>query len=172
MLRMLGVVLVIGACTALGLAARQRLAKRVGAITRLIHAFDFLIAEMQANQTPLPALVSMLSQQEPDGASVFFRRLQSRMEKNDGLSFCYHWQRTARDTAAELGLEAAETEVLRQASAYLGRYQAEQQLAGLLHTRKDLDAICRQASRALDTKGSIYRTCGIAVGVVVVLLML
>lgn len=172
MLRMLGMVLVIGACTALGLSARQKLVRRVNVITQMIQAFDFLIAEMQTNRTPLPSLISMLSQQDLPGASVFFDRLRARLERNDGLSFSYHWQRTAGEVSAEIGLEQAETDVLRQASSYLGRYQAEQQLAGLQHTKQDLAAIGRQAQQSLTTKGSIYRTCGIAVGVVVVLLML
>lgn len=172
MLRMLGVVLVIGSCTALGLSARQRLAHRVRTLTQLIQAFDFILAELKENQTPLPQLISMLAQEDLGEAKRFFRVLQTRMQRNPELSFPYHWQTAARDLAVDLGLEADEIEILRRAASYLGRYQVEQQAAGLAHTREQLHGICRQACQSLQTKGNIYRTCGIAAGVVVVLIML
>ena len=172
MLRMLGMVLVVGASTTLGLSARQRLSHRVRSLTQFIQAFDLLIAEMQSNQTPLPQLISMLTQEDIGESTRFFKILQKRMQTNADLSFSYHWQTTARDLAEDLGLESGEVEALRQAASYLGRYQAEQQLTGLMHTREQLVGICRQARQMLETKGNLYRTCGIAVGVVVVLMML
>ena len=172
MLKMLGTVLVIGACTALGLSARQQLARRVRNLTQLVQAFDLLLAEIGTNSTPLPQLMEQMSHEDLGEIRCFFAVLCRRMAQNRDLSFPYHWQSTARDLAEDLGLAPPETDLLRQTASYLGRYQTAQQIAGLTHTRTQLQGVLGKAQAALDGKGTLYRTCGVAVGIVVVLLML
>lgn len=172
MLQMLGIVLVIGSCTALGLSARQRLVRRVRALTQFLRAFDLILTEMRANQTPLPQLIDRLCGEELGEVRRFFVSLQKRMQRQSEFSFSHHWQAAARDLAEPLGLGREEVEALRHAALYLGRYQAEQQIDGLQYTRAQLEGICKEARQALQTKGNLYRTCGIAAGVALVLMML
>lgn len=172
MLKLLGVVLIIGASTALGFSARQRLVRRVAVLTQLIRALDMMAAEVSERQTPLPEIIRLLTMEGGEDSRRFFREMHERIARGDGLSFSYRWQTTARDLAEELGLESDETDILRDAAAYLGRYQAEQQVFGLQQTRARLEAVRIQAGEMLKTKGSVYRACGIAAGVVTVLVML
>ena len=172
MLRLLGTVLVIGACSALGFSARQRLVQRVRALGQMIQARDQMPADLGERQTPLPEIIAQLKEEGGADSRRSFAEVSRRLRQEDGLSFAYRWQTTARDLAPELGLEAEETSVLRDAAAYLGRYQAEQQLFGLRQTRARLESIRVQACNELRAKGSVYRTCGIAAGIVTVLMML
>lgn len=172
MLKLLGVVLIIGASTALGFSARQRLARRVSVLSQFIQALDIMASEVSERQTPLPDIIRQLSAEGGEDSRHFFQELHHRIARGDGLSFSYRWQTTARDLADELGLESDETDILRDAAIYLGRYHAEQQLFGLQQTRARLEAVRQQAGEALKTKGSVYRACGIAAGVVTVLVML
>lgn len=172
MLRLIGTILVVGASAALGISARQRLVQRVRVLEQLIESLHRIAAELDERQTPLPELIGWLAQEGGPDSRKFFAEMQRRIRTEDGLSFPYRWQTTARDMAPELGLADEETAVLRNAAAYLGRYQAEQQLFGLRHTSARLEAIHAQAVRELQAKGSVYRACGIAAGVVAVLMML
>lgn len=172
MLRLLGTVLVIGACSALGFSAKQRLARRVRVLDQMIQALDWMAAELGERQTPLPEIIAQLKEEGGTDSRRFFAEVFRRIRQENGLSFSYRWQTTARDIAPELGLEEEETAVLRDAAAYLGRYQTEQQLFGLRQTRARLETIRVQACHELQTKGGVYRTCGIAAGIVTVLMML
>lgn len=172
MLRLIGSVLVIGASTALGLSARQRIIRRANVLAQLIQAIDFIAAELSERQTPLPEIIRGLTREGGVDSRCFFTEMDRRIRQEDGLSFSYRWQTTARDMAEELGLENDEIAVLRDAALYLGRYQTEQQLFGLQQTRARLEAIRVHVCDELKTKGSIYRTCGIAAGIVTVLMML
>ena len=171
MLRLLGTILVIGACGALGFSARQRLARRASVLNQLIQALDVMAAELSERQTPLPDIIAQLQEEGGEESRRFFSEIHRRIHQEDGLSFSYRWQTTARDMAPELGLEEDETSILRDAAVYLGRYQTEQQLFGLQQTRARLESIRVQACNELETKGSIYRTCGSAAGIVPVLMM-
>ena len=172
MLKLLGIVLIVGASTALGFSARQQLARRVSVLTQMIRALDIMAAEVESRQTPLPEIILQLTTEGGEDSRQFFTELYARLSSGDGLSFSYRWQTTARDLAEELGMETEETDILRDAAAYLGRYQTEQQLFGLQQTRMRLETVCKQAGEVLQTKGSVYRACGIAAGVVTVLIML
>ena len=77
-----------------------------------------------------------------------------------------------RDLRSELGLEETDAQALRQCAGYLGRYQTEQQLAGLQHTRTELERARENACAALGSRGRFYRTCGLAAGIVTVLVLL
>lgn len=172
MLKLLGVVLIIGASTALGFSAKQRLARRVSVLTQFIQVLDVMAAEVAERQTPLPDIIYQLTTEGGEDSKRFFTELHQRITQEDGLSFSYRWQTTARDLADELGLENDEVQILRDAATYLGRYQADQQIFGFRDTRARLEAVRLHASELLKTKGSVYRACGIAAGVVTVLVML
>lgn len=172
MLKLLGAVLIVGSCGSLGLAARQKLSIRITAITALMDALDFIAAELSYQQTPLPEIVTQLATDHRRIVSRLFQEMKSRMEQGAGMSLTYHWQTSIRDMRVDLGLELEEAEILRDAANYLGRYQAQQQLAGLTHTRQRLETVRAQACEALRSKGNVYRTCGIAVGIMAVLIML
>lgn len=172
MLKLLGAVLIVGACTSLGMAAKQRLAGRIAAITSLLDALDTIAAELSYQQTPLPEIIAQLRGSHNRTIARLFTEMSARAERGGGMSLSYHWQTAVRDLYAELGMEAAEAEILRDAAAYLGRYRLEQQLTGIAHTRQRLEAVRAEACEALRSKGNIYRTCGVAVGIVTVLVML
>ena len=63
MLRLLGTILVIGACGALGFSARQRLARRASVLNQLIQALDVMAAELSERQTPLPDIIAQLQEE-------------------------------------------------------------------------------------------------------------
>ncbi len=98
--------------------------------------------------------------------------LFDRLSRNDGLSLAYKWSRALRETGPACGLKSEEIGVLCDASAFLGRYDSEQQLQSLRLTRSRLDAVRGEAAEDLKNKGNLYRTCGLALGLLAVIVLL
>ena len=94
------------------------------------------------------------------------------MDKAPGMSLGYHWSSAVRDLADELNLGQDAAAILRDASAFLGRYDAGQQLQCLSYTAARLEACRREACAAYKRHGNVYRTCGIAAGIFVVLILI
>lgn len=170
MLQALGAVLVISSSTALGISVRQRLLKRSNTISHWIFSIDLITAEIEQNHTPLPEIIKMLSEQGSMLLRPVFSEMLKRMESQSELSFSYHWHSTIRDLAPSLNMDNDEVNILRQASSYLGRYQAEMQVSGLLHTRARLVSAQASAEQDIKNKGNVYRMCGIAAGIITVLM--
>lgn len=74
MLRLLGTILVIGACGALGFSARQRLARRASVLNQIIQALDVMAAELSERQTPLPDIIAQLQEEGGEESRRFFPR--------------------------------------------------------------------------------------------------
>ena len=171
MLQILGAILVIFSSTALGIAGKQKLSKRTKILGEWICAIDFITAEIEQNHTPIPDILNMLSKQDNSSLKPIFIEMLQRINMQHELSFGYHWHTTIRDLAFSLGMEYEEIETLRNTASYLGRYQAEMQISGLLHTRSKLVSIQTSAVQALENKGNVYRMCGIAAGIITVLMI-
>lgn len=172
MLQVIGAVLVISSSTALGIANKQRLSKRVCIINDWIYTIDFITNEIGQNNTPLPEIVRALASQNNFSLSQLFCEMLKRTETQPDLSFGFHWHTTIRDFSISLCMEDEEVEVLRNTSAYLGRYQADMQISGLNNTKSKLNSIYNNALNAVKNKGNIYKMCGIALGIITVLMII
>ena len=172
MLKILGAILMIGACGALGLSARQELRRRITAVDGCIKALGRMENEIACCQTPSDELVRQLAREGDAQVAPVFRRMAGQLERNDGLSLGYKWRRAIQETGPECGLREEEIGVLCDASAFLGRYDSEQQLRSLRLTVSRLEDLRGEAAEDLKNKGNLYRTCGLTLGVLAVILLL
>ena len=172
MLELLGATLIVGACGALGLAARQRLTLRIAALTAMLDGVRLISAEIEGRMTPLPDVFHQLARSPNRFQRRLFGEICARMERAESMSLGYHWSSTVRDLADELALAPDDCAVLRDAAAFLGRYDAGQQVKSLDYTASRLEECRRAACAELRQRGNVYRACGVAVGILVVLVML
>ena len=77
-----------------------------------------------------------------------------------------------RDCHAQVGLGTQECDILCDAANYLGRYDADEQLTGLTQVERRLAASREAAQEDLANRGNLYRTCGIALGLLVILVLI
>ena len=101
-----------------------------------------------------------------------FRTLQRRLREQNGLSLGYLWRSTLRDCRAQVGLGTQECDILCDAANYLGRYDADEQLTGLSQVERRLVVSREAAQEDLANRGNLYRTCGIALGLLVILVLI
>ena len=172
MLKLMGAVLVCGACASLGLSARQGLRRRVAAADAMLLALHLIEGEIRSRRTPVPEIVGELSESGNAVIRTVFGALHRRLGQADGLALGYHWRAALRETRDEAGLDRAACDILSEAAAWLGRYDADEQVAGLQQIGRRLTAARDEAAGELQNKGNLYRTCGVALGILVVLVLI
>ena len=118
------------------------------------------------------AIIGQLAESDNRIIGTVFRHLQRRLREENGLSLGYLWRASLRDCRDQVGLGQPECEILSEAAAWLGRYDAEEQVAGLEQIARRLAAARDTAAGELQNKGNLYRTCGIALGILVVLVLI
>ena len=168
MLKLIGAVMIFGSCAALGLSARQNLRRRVTAADAMLLALSLIGSEISCRRTPLPEIIGELAENQNPTIRLVF----SGLREQNGLSLSYLWRANLRDNRAEAGLGAVECDILCEAANYLGRYDAAEQVAGLEQVGRRLSAARAAADEELRGKGNLYRTCGIALGILVILVLI
>ena len=172
MLKLIGAVMIFGSCAALGLSARQNLRRRVTAADAMLLALSLIGSEISCRRTPLPEIIAGLAENQNPTIRLVFSGLRRRLREQNGLSLSYLWRANLRDNRAEAGLGAVECDILCEAANYLGRYDAAEQVAGLEQVGRRLSAARAAADEELRGKGNLYRTCGIALGILVILVLI
>lgn len=172
MLKLLGSVLIFGSCAALGLNARQELHRRVAAIDALITALELMRSEILCRRAAIPEIVALLAENGSEIVRALFSGLSRKLENPDGLSLGYLWRQNLREQRESLGMARQTCETACGAADYLGRYDAAEQAEGLKLVSDRLAAERQAAQEELRQKGDLYRTCGIAVGLLVILALL
>lgn len=172
MLKLIGSVMICGACAALGLSARQGLRRRVAAADAMLLALHLMCGEISGRRSPVPEIIAQLSESEDTAICTLFGYLRRRLREENGLSLGYLWRTSVRDCRERIGLGQAECDILCEAASWLGRYDAAEQVSGLEQVARRLQAARAAAAGELGDKGNLYRTCGIALGILVVLVLL
>lgn len=172
MLRLLGSVLVIGACGTFGIAAWQTIVKNLRAIEAIQQALDYLSAEIQYHRTPVPVLIENLAHSHNIISAQIFNQMAKRLRCEQDKSFSYIWCKTIQDMADKTGLDSETVRLLCDLCAYLGKYDVEAQQKGITYVQQRLKRQQEQLQREVKSRGKLYRTCGLAVGAMVVLLLL
>ena len=157
MLKLIGAVMIFGSCTA---------------ADAMLLALSLIGSEISCRRTPLPEIIGELAENQNPTIRLVFSGLRRRLREQNGLSLSYLWRANLRDNRAEAGLGAVECDILCEAANYLGRYDAAEQVAGLEQVGRRLSAARAAADEELRGKGNLYRTCGIALGILVILVLI
>ena len=171
MLKLIGSVMIFGSCAALGLNARRELRRRVAAADAMLLALRLVENEITARRTPMPEIIDLLAKNENAVVRQIFSGVRRRMRERSGLSLSYLWCAGMRAAQADAGLGREECGVLCDAANFLGRYDASEQKAAIDTALHRLQMLRELAFAELRDRGSLYRTCGIAAGLLVILVL-
>lgn len=172
MLKIIGAILIFGSSAALGLAARQTISKRVAAADAMLLALMLIRNEISYMKETMPEIMRTLAANENQIVAKVFTSLTREIELRKELSFSYLWRKNLQEMQAEIGLGAPECEILCQAANFLGRYNAEEQIEALKNIEQKLKISREVAAEELKSKGNLYRTSGLAVGILVILVLI
>ncbi|MGN1030972.1 MAG: stage III sporulation protein AB [Butyricicoccaceae bacterium] len=172
MLKIIGMILILSSFTGMGISQRQQLNGRVRALDAMLTATDLIGSELAFRLTGIPDIIRMLTNDSRAQVALVFGKMQEMMKKDDGLSLTYKWMKAFRQYGAQAGLSEEDISVLCDMSDFIGKYDAASQKKCLDHSRKRLERQLEQARSELKSKGSVYRTCCIAAGILLVLVLI
>ena len=172
MLKLLGSILIIGASAALGLAVRQQAALRVQVLSEWVDCLNLLILEVEGKSTPLHEVFLIISRSTNHRIAPFFLELSGQISGMPFYDFRTVWKKILQIYAEDWGIHTEERTVLIGIADYLGRYDGHAQAKSLQTTMQSLREQRDRAAEELRAQSSLYRTCGAAVGILLVLILI
>ena len=165
MMGAIGAVLLISGTAAYGLCGVLRLRARSRNLAALTCALTVMQSEICDRLTPMPELLSQLSEEAEQPVNLLFKNAQIRMNENlGGMSFAAIWKRAVAETP-ELLLTEREQSVLYELGLSLGRYNAAEQKSALEYARRRMEDFARKADIERDTNSKLHAVLGVAAGV-------
>ena len=170
MIKMLGAILVVASCTAMGLGVASQMRHRVRVLSSMILALQMMRGEISLRLTPLPELVGRLSEEAPIEVQGFFKELGGRLDRLGDERFSEIWVK-ALEKNEELGLGDGELAAMKHLGSTLGRFNREEQEAALNRCISELED-CRSAARnEVDTQGKLFTGLGVAGGITLAIML-
>ena len=170
MTRLLGAVLVVAGCGALGLCAVARLEGRVRDLGELAAGLDTLQRELGWRLAPLPDALDRAAGAAHGPAADFFARCARGSRSPEGQAFQEVWREGLN--AAPLRLKPEDKALLDRLGPVLGRYDGDSQRLALEEGAAGLRALQGAAAEDRSRLGRVYGVLGTAAGLLAVILLL
>lgn len=170
MTRLLGAVLVIAGCGALGLGAAARLEGRVRDLGELAAGLDALQRELGWRLAPLPQALEGAARAVRSPAADLFDRCARRTRSPEGQAFQEIWREELERACLRLKLE--DRVLLDRLGGVLGRYDGDSQRLALEDAAAGLRTLQGAAAEDRSRLGRVYGVLGAAAGLLTVILLL
>ena len=161
MLKILGALLVIGSFTGIGMTQRQQFRRRVIALGDMLSALDMISAELSFHLTSIPDIVAKLAADTRSSICGLFQPMQQ-----------FKWMKSMREYGASVGLTQDDVVILCDLAEFIGKYDVQAQLNSIAYAKTRLTKQLDIASMEMKSKGNVYRTCCVAAGILLVLVLI
>ncbi len=169
MLKLTGAFIVIAAATYWGLSGARDLRFRAQILRQMESALHLMEREVAERLTPIPQVISMLSDSSDGQVAAFFRSLDGLLQSADE-PFSQLWQQTL-DKGPDLHLKGPERAVLGELGGVLGRYSAAQQSHAIAHAALRVKEFASLAEADAAGRSKLLVTAGLCSGIFVVILL-
>ncbi|MCX7615672.1 MAG: stage III sporulation protein AB [Clostridiales bacterium] len=170
MLKGLGALFIILACASFGILAERRIVLRIRALSSLLPALEILKSEIADLLTPIPEAMLILAANTSQPASGLFSEIHERMSNETTFSEAFY--AVLRDKGIKIGLYEEDVLQILELVPVLGRYCADEQANKLGTIIRRLEELKEKAVCERDSRGKLYKTMGITLGIVLVLVTL
>lgn len=166
MLKLVGAVVVMCACTLCGLRAADELSSRARLLEEFALAVQVLERELSLFRPPLPSLLERMAHGRCKQVVSALEGCGAGIER--GICFTDAWE----EQLEKLPLTPQENSLLRGLGQVLGRYDDRGQVQAAARIREELEACAVRQRQDSRTKGRMYRVLGAAFGGFLVLALL
>ncbi len=169
MLKLVGGLLVVLACTGMGFYLAKQYSERPKQIRQWASALKAIEAEIMYNATPMNQLAKQLGEQMPAPCSYFFTALYEELEQTS-QNLSEAWDKTMTLYIPHTALKRKEQESLRQFGHTLGKYNRVEQEKQIHLTLNHLEREEAEARAEQAKYEKMWRNLGFLSGVFIVLL--
>ena len=165
-MKLMGILLIAGACAGIGILADQRLRQETRAIEQLVVLMETAAAYIRCQSPELCDLLPLLAQ-EPCGRFRFLREVGEKLQP--GIAPAALWNDAVR---RDPDIPAAAEAILCSLGSVLGTTDKAGQLSAIgLHKERLLQAAGESRERSL-RQGKLYRSLGLLAGAMAAVLLL
>ncbi|MCC8181430.1 MAG: stage III sporulation protein AB [Clostridiales bacterium] len=168
MLRLIGGLLITGACLWTGWSRRRWYRQRRRTLSQLCHGLARMEAELSGHETDTRQLLELLAAGTGQMAALC-RRCRERLEHLDERPFSALWREAA--AATRLPLREEELALLGRAGDILGRYGGQVQAMLLSHLRQEMEGCLEEAREEERRQGKAVLLLGLTAGATLALLL-
>lgn len=170
-MKILGMLLIIGATTWIGFIYSFNFDRRPRQIRQLTNALQILETEIKYSQTPLDEAFWLIHNQVPAPTSDLFKKLTNHLT-NELTNFVQLWSEVIEIHVKETSLQKQEKEILLQFGQTLGQHDVIQQEKHLLQTKTHLNHVLQEAIDERKRYSKAAKSLGLLMGLFIALLLM
>ena len=166
MLKLLGAIMIIGACSLMGISVNRKLCDRVRVLQEWLIILQEIKAEIVFRAAPIPVIFQKLADKPYNFTSPYFHSICDNLQ-------LFGVQSAAEISAYELRkLPLTESDLLALQNAFtsIGRYDAQTQGEALARTISVLEQQLSDAKLQQNQKGKLYQAIGVSCGIALALI--
>ncbi len=169
MLKIIGVVLVIVSCGAVGFRMADNHIREERSLRQLVRILDFITCELQYRLTPLPTVCVQIASEFPSRIGKVFAYLEHEMQQQilPNTETCME-----SSLCRFHDLPPITRKCLHLLGASIGRYDIDGQLKGLEAVRQECRRNLDDLSKNRETRIRGYQTLGLCAGAAIAILLI
>lgn len=170
-MRLLGALLLVCACTLLGLGQAGRLVSRRICLAETVDLLRAIDAELKNGAVPIPEIFAALESRPAGSLRAFIRALNERMANFGGESLAELWRGCVLGEDGP-ALSAHQRQELCRVGDYLGRYAESEQSGALAVCITRLEESLQRAGRRAREGVRLYTGLGLSFGLMLAAVLL
>ncbi len=171
MLKLIGAMLILSAGTLFGFFQSFQYSRRPKHLRSLIQALQRLETEIAYGFTPLPDALAAISRQSPKPLSAFFEQAASRLEGRDAPSIRESWRSAVDSEWKNTAMKENEKQIMNELGLTIGMTDREDQVKHLRLAVLQLQGEEEQAREEQRRYETMWRSLGVLLGVLIVILI-
>ncbi|NHN28845.1 stage III sporulation protein SpoIIIAB [Paenibacillus agricola] len=171
MLKLLGAILILLSATLFGFYQAQQFARRPKQIADLVRSLQRLETEMVYAMTPLPQALQQLAHTCPAPVSLLFRYAAEELKHAAGRTVQHIWGEAIAIHWKHTALKTGEQDIARQLGTTLGLSDSNDQVKHIRLAIHQLEGELDTAVEERKRYESMWRSLGLLMGALIVILM-
>ncbi len=172
MLKLLGAMLIITACTALGIKSVTKNRKTLKIIEELSSALLEMARAINFRLDPLPDVIHRLSREQFSDKDTFISQLSCQIEENPEKSLPELWQNVLHNFSQEHSLPQKATSIMSTIGEGIGKMDYETEIHRLTSGHESLTDLLTKMSQAHEKTEKMTKSLGVILGIFIVILLI
>jgi stage III sporulation protein AB len=171
MIKLLGAMLVMLSATLFGFYQAQQYSRRPRQLADLVRALQRLETEMTYAFTPLPQALRQIAKTCPPPVSLIFHDAAEELNRANGRKVEQIWREAVNERWKQTSMKAGERDIIAQLGSTLGLSDSADQVKHIRLTVQQLHGEIESAVEDRKKYESMWRSLGLLMGALIVILM-
>ena len=169
MIKMSGILMIIGSSGFLGSYIYKTLKNRCDILKEMLNSIDILQAEIVFRRSDLPSALKTVAERTKGYVSLFWSETGQSVSENQSVQAAFE---KGLNLIKNKGITKEDAAVISTLSGIIGKYDSLEQAQMMKNIKELINVQWLEGNRELTEKGKLYRALGVSFGIVVALVMI